>query len=210
MDIEKEIRKARRWHWMIASVILFVVVCWGYLLCQAVSSWFGNTRLGASVRLDSAMKAGDGDTAVFYGERLVKKFTSDDGRIESSSAVHRLAMAYEINGQYQEALDLLNRHAKDGSYRADLARIYFKQGKAEESFELYGALIPTRDTQGTNNIRYFYESIMRMPYSIESPFPSCTDFVAFMESEYEKLGKPKKYADAMERIRQSRDEFETK
>ncbi len=112
MDIEKEIRRKRRWRIVIGLAVLFVLVTLPVLPFLAFSAWFGDTRMGAKIRLNNAMKRKDGKSAVFYGERLVKKYTNRNGEIEYTDVVVRLAKAYELDGQHQKAQEMYDLYQK--------------------------------------------------------------------------------------------------
>ncbi len=66
--------------------------------------------MGTKIRLDDAMKRQDGKAAVFYGERLVKKYTNKNGEIEYTDVIVRLAKAYELDGQHQKAKEMFQRY----------------------------------------------------------------------------------------------------
>ncbi len=207
MDIEKEIRKARKQQGIFAMGVLLIVASLAYMQFWAVSSWFGSTRFGASIYLDSAMKAGDGGKAVIYGTKLLKAFSNRNGELEYAFVAVRAAWAYELNKQYQDALGLLKCHAEEDVYQADFARINFKQGNKVDAFRLYCKLVSRHKCGEIGEMQRLRQSILRVPYAIESSFQTYADFVQFMESEYEKLGRPEEHREAMARIRQIQEDF---
>ena len=151
-----------------------------------------------------------------------------------------ISRGYELDGQLELALLWYKVHSKTANPVAlnDYAdipfsffgRILFKQGKRKEAFEVYCDQA-ARSLEQSENLAYTGHPVgsvewfkrnnalqnLRHMITLEtsgnmrlSAFWEYNDFLTFMEEEYEKLGHPEKYAEAMELFRAVIFEFDEK
>ncbi|MBR4752867.1 MAG: hypothetical protein IK077_14015 [Thermoguttaceae bacterium] len=127
--------------------------------------------------------------------------------------------AYEAKGDYDKALEYCNdvygrKYAGipwlSGGFHSlphDKARILYKKGLKEEAFRLYCSYALNFDE------KYFSEISERQKITFRgssgynhwktrlSCFRTYKEFLNFLDEEYEKLGRPEEYADAVEKYR---------
>jgi tetratricopeptide (TPR) repeat protein len=158
----------------------------------------GHNWKGASNKWRIAMESGDGENAIYWAKRAqvygVEKFRDE--------VYHQLALAYELNGQYDIALCYYKlayyEYGEFARWRfSPFPRIFYAQGKRQEAFEAYCEMMSWRDLTGRHQRRLFYESVSGTLYFSGHPFKDYREFLAFMEEEYEKLGHPEEYREMM-------------
>ncbi|MBQ9874734.1 MAG: hypothetical protein IJM30_09740 [Thermoguttaceae bacterium] len=136
----------------------------------------------------------------------------------------QLPRAYELAGDYDAALKYYGL-VEDGYcrnlFRPILifrARIAYKKGEFEESFRNYCSYfqdfprqergVAYTDAEGKDNYLREHLSIRRVITGEKSPdvkrlspFTEFSNFASFMEGEFEKLGRPKEFEEAMVEVR---------
>jgi hypothetical protein len=174
----------------------------------------------------TAMKEGDGESAVYYATKLFRlKEKSYNQHMEkyghASSARYEecyrnLSYAYELNGEYDIALErchtIVQQNLKSGP---DIARVLYRMGRHSESFEKYCEFYKEQaetydDLEGyrkDGRKNSLYNDIMCHDIIYDSrkfrPFATFHDFYEFMKTEGKKSGKQYEYAKVMEFIRQT-------
>ena len=177
---------------LLSICLIFVVIFYDTLR--------GNTRFGAEIYCQNAMDRGDGKSAVRFGEELWKYRNEAQG----DDYVRRLAVAYELNKEYDKALKAFAQF-KGKKYAAcmGVARIYYKQGKRQEAFIEYCSNLDEPEYQRDKDMStLIYWAVMCEHLGNARvhmcPFETYEQFNAFMAEEYQKLGCPEKYACAVE------------
>lgn len=212
----------------------FRVVYRGVVVCLALLG-LGALIVGYNVKQNLASKAdcnaysfamrvGNGSKAVELAKRIERR-----GSFGADRADYMLAQAYETNGDYDRAVDCLNRCG--GEYCDDWARLAYKRGQKREAFDAWidkakkilsrsyskeqivleawnetgvGTFADTRDYVKTNARAAFRGDATRERRGDKlSPFTTYADFLAFMEAEYAALSETEKAgrAEAMDFIR---------
>ena len=147
----------------------------------------------------------DGKSAVFYARKLVNHYTNYEGKITYPFVLNQLALAYELNNDYEQALGVYRLYPEnDKEYDAvSVARIYYKQKKYKESFQKYCSATLNSKYQGKTGRIVLRNDIMcrhlGKAKKFMCPFENDEQFKMFINNEYEKLGCPKKYAPLIEK-----------
>jgi len=181
---------------LLATISVLLVVCF-ILAAIFFDTWQGNTRYGATKYYLKAMDRGDAKTAIYYAEKLVKLRRDDYSHLDKMHVTF-LARAYELNGEYDKALEAyaeLPDKWYGGTYMG-IARVSYKQEKHQEAFIAY-----CNHLIAHQNKTVIYKTVMceiggAKPYM--SPFKTYQQFLDFMEEEYAKLENPASYQKAME------------
>ncbi len=165
----------------------------------------GLNAKGAYAKTHKAMLNGDGARAIFWSKKnYAYEILGKAGQFHDSE--YRIAQAYELDGQLEKSLHWYEIHGDGKLPDRDAARLFYKLGRHKESFEAYCASATQWDLENHNRRKLFHDLVMGLPYEHLCPFPTYAEFVTYMESEYEKLGRPEAYREAMERIRQIQQE----
>jgi tetratricopeptide (TPR) repeat protein len=177
------------------------------------------------------MRKGDGEKAVYWGNRAFsiaeKNYHSRKKRGYADDTLYiecgiNLGYAYELNKEYDKALEYYQRFIKRDE-NADIPRIHYKLGLPRQAFRKYCNCFK-KEVVGFSNMagyeqEHWQERIFRVimcpshPYngcSYLAPFKNFDEFYTFMEKEYESHDSFEKYqySDVMEifRIVKSRAE----
>ena len=166
-----------------------------------------------------ALKSGNAKEAIHWAKRgYAYEILGKGGQIRNSERF--IAQAYELDGQYEMAINWYKIAGKGGF---PAPRLYYKMGRLQESFEAYCRYAEAYAERHAEdlaskawNVRNLALGRLRMAIIMESvemrltAFVDYADFVAFMEAEYEKAGEPEKYKEAMELYRSVETEIDEK
>ena len=187
----------------------------------------GLNDAGAEKKYSLAMKSGDGQSAVYWAEKTIE-YATKENRVSKNRTIEWLGYAWELNGEYDKALEVYERCQADDYYlrcKLTMERIQFKLHQREEAFRGYCQYANTCLEKYTEplkgewwNERNRALGFIRYPVTMEhdgnfmrlSPFLEYRDFLDFMEEEYQKLGEPPEYAAAMELFRAIDTEIDEK
>ncbi|MCL2116904.1 MAG: hypothetical protein FWH27_00610 [Planctomycetaceae bacterium] len=173
----------------------------------------GLNYVGAQHKFSTAMRAGDGQGAVYWAEKTVK-FANQEGYKDVNRELAFNAYAYELDRQHEKALKIYQELAFASSrFELDISRAEYKQGKKKEAFVGYCKYVnnrleklqPSLESEWWNERNRTLGSV-RNSITMQndrtnmwlSPFLEYKDFLNFVEEEYQKLGEPPEYAAAME------------
>ena len=187
---------------VILFVIISVYVHEYHSLCGATSKYF------------TAMKEGNGPNAVYWAEKTIKYAKKEKRRHEDDYKEEWLGYAFELNGQYEEALRVYQEPGKELMLtNLNVARVQYKLGQTKEAFQGYcqhanDCLVKYKEPLKDERWNYRINALLRIrcEFTMEqdglnmrlSPFLEYKDFLDFMEEEYAKLGKPPEHVAAME------------
>jgi len=162
----------------------------------------GHNWKGASNKWYIAMKSGNSNAAIYWAKRAEVYGVS----ALRDHAYHQLALAYELDGQYDIAICYYklsyHEYGEIGKWHfSPYPRIFYLQGKKQEAFEAYCETVSWHDLTGNRQRELFYEFVTGGPYFSGHPFKDYKEFLVFMEEEYVKLGHPTEYAEVMELFR---------
>ena len=163
---------------------------------------------------EEAIGRADLDEALRYVELyedLEKKKNIKSGE-ETTSYMGFYLLAYEAGGDYDKALEYyVESPATCDSGRwspktdvLDKARVLYKKGAKKEAFLAY-CEAPPQIPQGEERRVYCEGEQSRILFKLNprlenlSCFDTYAEFLAFLDEEYEKLGRPEEYADAVEK-----------
>ena len=172
-----------------------------------------------------SMKKGYSKSAIYWAKCVIRNAAKDDTAVYAY-----LAAAYELNEQYDKALECyaISYPRCSGWLEVQLAvpRIEYKRNRNKDAFlgycqyaddclkndrvDLNDQRLVVRSMQ-LGRIRYLITMEQSSPpYMRLSPFLEYRDFLDFMEEEYQKLGEPPEYAAAMELFRAIDTEIDEK
>jgi tetratricopeptide (TPR) repeat protein len=220
-------KKHRVLTWVILLTLLAPVAVLGYvalevLFLEQYRDEHGYSSQGANHKWHIAMNAGDAEAAKYWANRMIH-YASDspalpDNHPRSSAHAYRcLAGAYELAGEYKEALALYRECPRDSlvdpfSSPLAQARVYYRMGRKEDAFRAYcefGAAWQNRMRSATlarDQIlggKFPYEKALS-PFRRYDQFgdfmrrASYDEFLDFMRGEWEKTGKAEEYREAMD------------
>lgn len=200
--MNKLLKKTIKWSlsiltvWFVAAFVglvlyLFVIIPW-----QVEN---GYNWEGAANKYDNAMQNGDSKAAIYWAKRAA---IYDDSTMWDS-VYESLGRAYELDKQYEVAVlcyklskvERLGR-LEEGSE----SRIYPSQEDKERAFINYTE-ITNRFAYDKDDKKERYRNLI-MYFPFYAPFKNYDDYLRFMEDEYQKLGCPEEYREAMEKLRQ--------
>ena len=220
--------------------LVFCTLPFLLLLSYLLLDLTGNTWKSASNKWSQAMSEGDGQAAIFWAKRgyAIAKRQRSDGLLHHFERY--IALAYELDGQFDEALLWMTRHSNHTAffYSAEgnfyRGRLLFKQDKREEAFKAYcrgatmwsehfaqdlaykGYLVNTGGWYTRNNALQKLRFLVTMAAEVSSAelrltaFWDYEDFLFFMEEKYEKHACSEEYAEAMKLFRAVVSEFDEK
>jgi len=182
----------------------------------------GYTYAGAGSKFFEAMNGGDTETAKYWAQRMIHYADRDPPIPDLLQQTHQsLAEAHELGGELGEALSL---YEHDGALPVGAARVYFKLGRNEEAFRAYCEFAVENKKRlgrrGGTTMRGGEADVVReliagtdrtnFPYKRNLiPFRYYTDFMFFMERQWEKTGNDETYREAMEYLRQAEKPYES-
>ncbi len=200
---------------ILGVAVIAIPVC---LVCLVMLYWFvvfpiryefGWNGQGASHKANEAMQQGNGQEAIYWSKKTLAFSILGRGADDDHSTWERLiAQAYELDGQYEMAINWY----KISGYSLPEGRIYYKMDRSQESFEAYCRYANSLLEQSADRFKPGHGR-ERMLTSIRdditmdnaemwlTAFVDYKDFMQFMETEYEKLGKPEKYEKALKLFR---------
>ncbi len=196
-------------RYICATIIIVPIlwVCFGLLhmiVIYPIAHSRGWIVPGAASKTNKAIQEGNGKEAIYWAEKTYAMVIKAKPNLQGSPEwIIPIALAYDLDGKKEKALCFFELAYRYGDPNM-LAKIVYKQGDRQKAFELYCEFVDAKD----GNVQKVLASTLDEPGSlyisplILSPFPLYSDFVTFMEEEHEKLGKPEKYREAMEKIRE--------
>ncbi len=184
------------------SPILFALYLFVYI--PYIDS-LGLTRQGATGKWHHAMLDGKPYEAIFWAKKtyayeFVKKSYENVTLDRPMTSEKHIAQAYELAGQYDDALYWYKRAGCLSETKIP-PRWLYRQGKRREAFEEFCNIAMADAADVRMNYGTFYSFGGTTDYPKLSIFATAADFVAFMDAEYEKAGEPEKYKEAMRRVR---------
>jgi len=169
---------------------------------------------GAQYKYFTAMRAGDGQSAVYWAEKTINYAVKEK---YSNKNEEWLGYAFELNGQNEEALRVYQELGKESILTdLDVPRVKYKIGQTKEAFSdyccyaeiclvKYSELLKSKGWNDRNGALGQIRREITMErdgfYMRLSPFLKYKDFLDFMEEEYQKIDEPQKCAAAMELFR---------
>jgi hypothetical protein len=198
----------RRWILVLflicGALLVILLAAASALFVLFYDSWAGNTRIGAAIQFQRAMDRSDGKAAVYFARKLVDHYTDREGKISYNFVLTQLIWAYELNNEYEKAVETCLLYTDNKKHNTkELARIYYKQKKYTKSFQTYCYLALEPKFQGKNGHLVLRDDIMCKYWGKNQkricPFENYDQFKMFVNSEYQKLGRPKKYTLSVER-----------
>ena len=202
----------------IIFVLLIIVCIYAYILHDVAETNKGNNYQGAKHQYRVAMQEGRGQDAIHWAERF-HYYLNQRYKFRSYEHNDLLGYAYELNGEYEKALDNYVsplRNAESQDVLLDVSRIEYKLNRKRNAFLGYcryayycsikycEPLVVERGNERNRalaEIRYSVTMEKSSTFMRLSPFLEYKDFLDFVEEEYQKLGEPPEYAAAMELFR---------
>ena len=171
-------------------------------------------ELAAKCRKD--IDDGNADEALALAQEGWRRFRNDSDHFYRGEFSFLLPNAYELAGDYDNALKYYSQVTSDSIYislSAVRARVNYKRGALEEAFRDYCFYL--REFQEFRRVKRddpfdaVNQGLLRetirgsVGYSVDrlSAFADYSEFLAFMEDEFERLGRPAEYEEAMNRFR---------
>jgi hypothetical protein len=174
---------------------------------------------GAAHKYHAAMKEGDGNQAVIWAKKMYDIAHKED-YYEYEQNEKYIGYAYELNGEYEKALEVHQKFQSISWDNLDIPRIYYKLGRKEDAFKEYChyakyELLNFNDLKNKNAdknlmLKYMYNQLI-MNHGVDfmrlAIFLDYDDFLNFMKEEYAKLGSPPEYEEAMQLFRAIKNEI---
>jgi len=201
----------------IISLLLIIACIYAWILSIVAETNQGKNYEGAMHQYHIAMQEGRGEDAVHWAERF-HYFLNQRYKYRSYEHNNLLGNAYELNGEYEKALENYvdpHREAESLDVLLDVSRIEYKlnrKGNAFLGYCRYAYFCSIKYSEPLKaegwNERNLALGEIRYPITMEqssfmrlSPFLEYRDFLDFMEKGYQKLGEPPECAAAMELFR---------
>lgn len=214
-DIDKAMAKARRMQRFVVVLIVLGIGLVVILLFRLMIYEAGNTRLGAVLLYDQAMKRKDAEAAIHYAKKMIVLHNDNrTGYTELAFAYllseepEKALETFESVEEYDEALDMYFRGgARVYPYYMGVARVYYKQGNRHEAFTEYCSALDDPRFQADNRSELIRDTVLCKHLSDEtqnfSPFQTYEEFLTFIEEEFRKLGEPEHYAGPVDIFRRA-------
>jgi tetratricopeptide (TPR) repeat protein len=163
---------------------------------------------GAVNNCIEALDRGDSTAAIHWARRMIDLTSGDypipEDRLES---YHFLARAYEMAGQYEQALQVYDQ---DPHWPRDEGCVHYKLGDKKKAFEAFckfavqhkhqfNLTLPLNMQHGRVGAFLDRANGGHFPYEKALwPFPGYTQFLNFMRREWKETGNHEDYREAME------------
>ncbi len=185
-----------------------IVLGIGYVWWIVYQIEHGLNGKGAFIKSREAMQAIDGERAIFWAKKCFAYEILGKGGQFHDTEIY-VAQAYELDGQYEQALNWYNIHYDNKLPDMEAGRLNYKMGRKQEFFEIYckranhllehNAQRFKKDYGRDSTLREIRDSVVMIDGDVWlTPFVDYQEFMQFMKCEYEKLGKPPVYEKAME------------
>ena len=177
-------------------VICLIIYVYAIIIRFEYEYKHGLNYVGAQHKYFTAMRSGDGQSAVYWAEQTIKYAIKEKRRYQEEW----LGYAYELNGQNEEALQVYQELGKSIFLDLDVPRVKYKLGQSRDAFLGYcyyadDCLVKysesLKKTKGSNDRRMALCSIRRKItmeqdgfYMRLSPFLEYKDFLDFMNMQY--------------------------
>jgi tetratricopeptide (TPR) repeat protein len=175
---------------------------------------------GASHKYHLAMKEGDGNQAVIWAKKMYD-IAQKRKYYEYEQNEKYIGYAYELNGEYEKALEIHRRFQSTSWDNFNISRVYYKLGRKEDAFKEYChyadyGLLNYTDLKSENTstrklvLKSMYDQLMMTrggDFIRLAIFLDYDNFLNFMEEEYTKLGSPLEYEEAIQLFRAIKNEI---